>query len=146
MRRTGSTSRRYPAELRERAVRMVAEIRAEHESEWAAMGRVAELLGIGTPETDSTGHCTGSRVLSPSTSASATLMPTGRVCAGCRVDLRAAVRDGLQDRPCDLLRAPRPLTVHAAAAGRDVEVKDHRRARRQLRRVRRSEGLADAEP
>ena len=46
-----STSKRYPAELRERAVRMVAEIRAEHESEWAAMGRVAELLGVGTPET-----------------------------------------------------------------------------------------------
>ena len=48
---SGSTSKRYPAELRERAVRMVAEIRAEHESEWAAMGRVAQLLGIGTPET-----------------------------------------------------------------------------------------------
>jgi transposase len=30
---------------------MVAEIRAEHESEWAAMGRVAELLGVKTPET-----------------------------------------------------------------------------------------------
>jgi transposase len=30
---------------------MVGEIRAEHESEWAAMGRGAELLGIGTPET-----------------------------------------------------------------------------------------------
>jgi transposase len=48
---SGSTSKRYPAELRERAVRMVTEIRAEHESEWAAMGRVAELLGVGTPET-----------------------------------------------------------------------------------------------
>ena len=48
---SGSTSKRYPAELRERAVRMVSEIRAEHESEWAAMTRVAELLGIGTPET-----------------------------------------------------------------------------------------------
>jgi transposase len=46
-----STSKRYPVELRERAVRMVVEIRSEHESEWAAMGRVAELLGIGTPET-----------------------------------------------------------------------------------------------
>jgi transposase len=46
-----STSKRYPAELRERAVRMVAEIRAEQESEWAAMGRVAQLLGVGTPET-----------------------------------------------------------------------------------------------
>lgn len=33
------------------AVRMVGEIRGEHESDWAAMARVAELLGIGTPET-----------------------------------------------------------------------------------------------
>lgn len=48
---SGSTSKRYPAELRERAVRMVAEIRADHESEWAAMAKVAELLGIGTVET-----------------------------------------------------------------------------------------------
>ncbi|MBS2937061.1 IS3 family transposase [Nocardioides sp. J2M5] len=48
---SGSKSTRYPAELRERAVRMVAEIRAVHESEWAAMSKVAELLGVGTPET-----------------------------------------------------------------------------------------------
>jgi transposase len=48
---SGSTSKRYPVELRERAVRMVAEIRADHESEWAAMTKVAELLGVGTPET-----------------------------------------------------------------------------------------------
>ena len=48
---SGSTSKRYPAELRERAVRMVAEIRSEHESEWAAMTQVAQLLGVGTPET-----------------------------------------------------------------------------------------------
>jgi transposase len=48
---SGSTTKRYPAELRERAVRILAEIRGEHESEWAAMGRVAQLLGIGTPET-----------------------------------------------------------------------------------------------
>lgn len=48
---SGSTSKRYPAELRGRAVRMVAEIRADHESEWAAMGKVAELLGVGTAET-----------------------------------------------------------------------------------------------
>jgi transposase len=46
-----SRSTRYPVELRERAVRMVTEIRAEHESEWAAMSRVAQLLGVGTPET-----------------------------------------------------------------------------------------------
>ena len=37
---SGNTSRRYPPELRERAVRMVAEIRAQHESEWAAMRAV----------------------------------------------------------------------------------------------------------
>lgn len=48
---SGSTSKRYPTELRERAVRMVAEIQSEHDSEWAAMTKVAELLGIGTVET-----------------------------------------------------------------------------------------------
>jgi transposase-like protein len=37
--------------LRERAVRMVAEVRASHETEWAAMRAVAESLGIGTTET-----------------------------------------------------------------------------------------------
>ena len=30
---------------------MVAEIRSEEDSEWAAMTRVSQLLGIGTPET-----------------------------------------------------------------------------------------------
>ena len=48
---SGSTSKRYPVELRERAVRMVTEIRSDHESEWAAMTQVSQLLGIGTPET-----------------------------------------------------------------------------------------------
>ena len=38
------SSRVYPPELRERAVRMVAEISDQHESEWAAMGEVARLL------------------------------------------------------------------------------------------------------
>ncbi len=39
---SGSTSKRYPVELRERAVRMVAEVRGDQESEWAAMtGAVA---------------------------------------------------------------------------------------------------------
>ena len=47
----GNTTRRYPPELQERAVRMVAEIRQDHESQWAAMAKVAELLGVGTPET-----------------------------------------------------------------------------------------------
>jgi len=46
-----NTTKRYPAELRERAVRMVAEVRGDHESEWAAMSKVAELLGVGTVET-----------------------------------------------------------------------------------------------
>jgi transposase len=30
---------------------MVSEIRSDHESEWAAMTQVAQLLGVGTPET-----------------------------------------------------------------------------------------------
>lgn len=47
----GSSSKRYPPELKERAVRMVGEIRADHDSEWAAMGKVAELLGVRAPET-----------------------------------------------------------------------------------------------
>ena len=45
------TRRRYPPELKARAVRMYAEIRPEHESDWEAMGRVAELLGVSTAET-----------------------------------------------------------------------------------------------
>ena len=47
----GSTSRRYPSELRDRAVRMVAEIRDQHDSEWAAISEVARLLGVGSAET-----------------------------------------------------------------------------------------------
>jgi transposase len=42
---------KYPAELRERAVRMFVEIRDQHPSEWAAMRAVAELLGVGHAET-----------------------------------------------------------------------------------------------
>ncbi|GGJ59603.1 hypothetical protein GCM10010121_082820 [Streptomyces brasiliensis] len=41
----------YPAELRERAVRMVAEIRSNYPTEWAAMKAVAAKLGIGSAET-----------------------------------------------------------------------------------------------
>src|SRR3954447_26063230 len=47
----GDSQKRYPAELRERAVRMIGEIRPDHESDWAAMAKVAELLGVGTAET-----------------------------------------------------------------------------------------------
>ena len=41
----------YPPELRERAVRLVAESRADHASEWEAMRSVADKLGVGTTET-----------------------------------------------------------------------------------------------
>jgi transposase len=47
----GNTSKRYPPELKARAVRMYAEIRPDHESDWAAMEKVAQLLGITTAET-----------------------------------------------------------------------------------------------
>ncbi|WP_458688781.1 IS3 family transposase [Nocardia tengchongensis] len=46
-----SSRKKYPVELRERAVRMFVEVRDQHESEWAAMTAVADLLGVGTPET-----------------------------------------------------------------------------------------------
>ncbi len=41
----------YPQELRERAVRMVAEVRPSYRSQWAAITAVADKLGIGTAET-----------------------------------------------------------------------------------------------
>ena len=41
----------YPAELKQRAVRMVGEIEADYESPWQAMRAVAEKLGIGSTET-----------------------------------------------------------------------------------------------
>lgn len=47
----GNTSKRYPGELKQRAVRMYAEMRPDHETDWAVMARVAELLGIATAET-----------------------------------------------------------------------------------------------
>ena len=48
---SGGSSWRYPPELRERAVRMVAEISDQHGSEWAAISEVARLLGVGCAET-----------------------------------------------------------------------------------------------
>jgi transposase len=41
---------RYPQELRERAVRLVAESRPDHATEWEAMHSVAQKLGIGSTE------------------------------------------------------------------------------------------------
>ena len=48
---SAGTSRRYPPELKERAVRMFTEIGNDDESEWAAMNAVADLLGVGSRET-----------------------------------------------------------------------------------------------
>lgn len=44
-------SSNYPPELRERAVRMVAEVRPNYGSQQAAIEAVAAKLGIGTAET-----------------------------------------------------------------------------------------------
>ena len=41
----------YPAELRRRAVAMVAEVRSEYDTEFAAITAVAHKLGIGSAET-----------------------------------------------------------------------------------------------
>ena len=41
----------YPPELRERAVRMVADVQGEYPSQWSAIGAVAAKLGIGSAET-----------------------------------------------------------------------------------------------
>jgi transposase len=41
----------YPPELRERAVRMVAQVRPDYPSDWPAICVVAEKLGIGSAET-----------------------------------------------------------------------------------------------
>ncbi len=41
----------YPVELRQRVVRMVAEVRPNYESDWAAITAVAQKLGIGSAET-----------------------------------------------------------------------------------------------
>ncbi len=41
----------YPVELRQRAVRMVAESKDDYPSEYAAIVAVAQKLGIGSAET-----------------------------------------------------------------------------------------------
>ena len=45
-----STSKRYSPEVKERAVRMVREHRADHSSQWATICSIAEKFGCG-PET-----------------------------------------------------------------------------------------------
>ena len=44
-------TQRYPQELKDRAVRLVAESRDQYESEWKAIESVATKLGIGSTET-----------------------------------------------------------------------------------------------
>jgi transposase len=39
------TSKRYPVEVRERAVRLVLEHRGEYETKWAAMSSIAQKIG-----------------------------------------------------------------------------------------------------
>ena len=41
----------YPLEFRARAVRMVAEIRPNYETEWTAIGAAFAKLGVGSSET-----------------------------------------------------------------------------------------------
>ena len=47
----GNAIKRYPAELRTRAVRMYHETRPDYAGDWPAMVKVAELVGVSTPET-----------------------------------------------------------------------------------------------
>lgn len=47
----GRRATNYPPELRERAVRMVAEVRPDYPSDWPAICAVAQRLGIGSAET-----------------------------------------------------------------------------------------------
>jgi len=47
----GRRSSSYPPELRERAVRMVAQVRPDYPSDWPAICAVADKLGVGTAET-----------------------------------------------------------------------------------------------
>lgn len=48
---SGRRSSNYPPEMRERAIRMVAELTATRGSQWAAIEAVAAQLGIGSRET-----------------------------------------------------------------------------------------------
>ena len=95
----GDSTRRYPLELRQRAVRMVAEIAGEHESEWAAMSRVAAPVESPVIRPARSGKARspdpdGARMnTSWCRAASVIQRPSGRSCAGAgAMALRAAPR------------------------------------------------------
>ena len=46
----GDTNKCYLAELKVRAVRMYHEVRPDYAGDWSAMVKVAELVGVSTPE------------------------------------------------------------------------------------------------
>lgn len=46
---SGSTAKGYLVDLRERSVRMLSEVRDDHESDWRAATQVTMLPGVGTP-------------------------------------------------------------------------------------------------
>ena len=66
---------------------------------------------------------------------------------GCRADLRRADRARLPDRPVDLLRRGRAGSRHRRALrDEDLQGRDRSGARGELRRLRRPEGVAGAQP
>jgi transposase len=109
---------RYPQEIRERAIRLVAEVREEYDSEWAAIESVATKLGIGSTETlrkwirkaeVDAGHRRG--VTSEESAEVRRLRAEVR-------ELRA-VRRRQPDAPCILVTAERPRSLgrHPLALG-----------------------------
>lgn len=59
----GNTSKRYPPELKERAVRMFAEIRSDHETDWAALSRGSRSYSGSRPRRRSASGFAGPRLM-----------------------------------------------------------------------------------
>ena len=88
---SGGSSRRYPPELRERAVRMVAEISDQHESEWAAISEVARLL-FGADRPDKGAMMLDGKRFAPRSPAAAVKAGLGLVPEERRAEVLAAVK------------------------------------------------------